>query len=315
MKKRICVAFLTLLMLLTMTACGGNSAESAPREPGGAAMDMAEVETEEVLMDGMSFGSAVSTTAKENAPYDDSAALPQKLIRTGRLELETTAFDESAQALADLVDAFGGYFENSSTTNRHSGARWGDYSIRVPAQRFEEFLNQAGVLCHETRREITQDDISESYYDTQGRLKTQQIKLERLQSLLAKAEAMEDIITIESAISETEWQIEQLSGTLRHYDNKVDYATVYITLNEVYKYSNVDEVPDSFGSRLGAAFGDGLRNFTDTLEDLAVSFAYNWIWWLLAAAAVIIIVRVVRKRGVKVPKLRRKNRDDKQNEN
>ena len=50
-----------------------------------------------------------------------------------------------------------------------------------------------------------------------------QIKLERLQKLLAQAENMEDIITIESAISETEWNIEDLSGTLRHYDALVDF--------------------------------------------------------------------------------------------
>ena len=63
----------------------------------------------------------------------------------------------------------------------------------------------------------TAENISERYYDTQSRLETAQIKLERLQELLKKAESMEDIITIESAISETEYEIEDLSGTMRHY--------------------------------------------------------------------------------------------------
>ena len=49
------------------------------------------------------------------------------------------------------------------------------------------------------------------YYDNEARLTTQRTKLERLQELLSKAEAMEDIITIESAISETELQIEYLT--------------------------------------------------------------------------------------------------------
>lgn len=54
---------------------------------------------------------------------------------------------------------------------------------------------------------------------------------------------MADIITIESAISETEQMIDSLSGTLQHYDAQVDYATVTISLQEVGKLSNVEEPP------------------------------------------------------------------------
>ena len=152
--------------------------------------------------------------------------------------------------------------------------------------------------------------MSEAYYDTEGRLKTQKIKLERLQDLLSKAEKMEDIITLESAISETEWNIENLSGTLRRYDSKVDYATVHVTMQEVYKLSNVEEVPDSFASRMASAFERGIENFIDTLEDIAVDLAYGWIWWVLFIAAVVIVVRVAKKKGPRVPKLRRRKKSE-----
>jgi len=102
-------------------------------------------------------------------------------------------------------------------------------------------------------------------------------------------------------------------GTLRHYDAKVDYATVHVTLREVYKLSNVEEVPDSFGQRLGAAFERGIENFVDTMEDIAVDLAYGWMWWLLIAAGVIIVVRVAKKktfRRPRLPKLGRKKKND-----
>ena len=54
---------------------------------------------------------------------------------------------------------------------------------------------------------------------------------------------MEDIITIESAISETEYEIERLSGTKRHYDALVDYATVTLELREVYRLSGTEDAP------------------------------------------------------------------------
>ena len=284
MKRKLFALTLALLLVLSLAACGGSkSAEFTAEAP---AADMAyPMEENEAYMGFDSGGTA------------GGGAYPigQKLIRTARLELETTSFEEAVQGLTELTEQMGGYFESSSVGKRSNG-RWAEYTVRIPAEKYQAFLDQAGELCHETWRDAQQEDISERYYDTEGRLKTQQIKLERLQALLAKAENMEDIITIESAISETEQMIDDLSGTLRHYDGQVDYATVSISLNEVYKLSNVEEVPDSFMSRLGKAFTGGWSDFTDGLENFAVALAYGWLWVLVLAVVVFAAVRVLRKR-------------------
>ena len=315
MKRRLLASFLMVMLLLSLTACGGGSASNSAAEE---TMDFAT--TESMVMDEAPMEMGYSEIAVEDTVEAESAAgnmgavvMGQKLIRTAWLELESTEFDEAAQALKDLTEEYGGYFENSSVANHKNGSRWGDYTIRVPAERFEAFLNQAGTLCHLTWQEVTQDDVSEVYYDTEGRLKTQEIKLERLQALLAKAEVMEDIITLESAISETEWQIENLSGTLRHYDGMVNYATVHVNLSEVYKLSNVEEVPDTFGQRMAAAFGDGWSSFLNGMENFAVALAYSWVWVIVLAAILMIVVRVVRKRQDRIMNLSKK-KDDKRDE-
>ena len=293
MKRRLFALTLALLLVLSLAACGGSkSAEFTAEAPAAdMAYPMAPTEAEEYL--GFDSGS----TATGGAAYPTG----QKLIRTARMELETTAFEEAVRGLTDLTEQMGGYFESSSVGKRSNG-RWAEYTVRVPAEKYQAFLDQAGELCHETWRDAQQEDISERYYDTEGRLKTQQIKLERLQALLAKAENMEDIITIESAISETEQMIDDLSGTLRHYDGQVDYATVSISLSEVYKLSNVEEVPDSFMSRLGKAFTGGLADFADGLENFAVALAYGWMWLLILVVVAVAVVRVLRKRRRKAKK-------------
>ena len=303
-KKRMLAALMALTAALTLTACGGSGMNKSASTAAG--MDIEAPMAVEEPAD-MSYGGGMA--------YQDSgesgAVQGQKLIRRAELTLETTSFDEALKGLAELTERMGGYYEASSVGQRGAGYRWADYTVRVPAERYEDFLNQAGELCHETWRSATQEDVSEAYYDTAGRLKTQQIKLERLQELLGRAEAMEDIITIENAISETEQRIDQLSGTLQHYDALVDYATVNISLSEVYKLSNVEETPDSFASRLGQSFSNGVSDFLDSLEDLAVAFAYSWMWWLLLAAAVAVVVRLVRRRGKGFRfSLRRKKQDD-----
>ena len=289
MKRRPFALTLALVLVLSLAACGGSKSMEFTAEAPSAAADMAYPVETEMAEEYLGFDSG--STATGGAAYPTG----QKLIRTARMELETTAFEEAVRGLTDLTEQMGGYFESSSVGKRSNG-RWAEYTVRVPAEKYQAFLDQAGELCHETWRDAQQEDISERYYDAEGRLKTQQIKLERLQALLAKAEKMEDIITIESAISETEQTIDDLSGTLRRYDGKVDYATVYITLSEVYKLSTVEEVPDSFGTRLGTAFSQGLANFVDGLENLAVALAYGWLWVLVLAVVVFAAVRVLRKR-------------------
>ena len=223
------------------------------------------------------------------------------MIHRAELELETTDFDQAVADLAELTERMGGYYESSTVADRGSDYRWANYTIRVPADQYGAFLDQAGTLCHETWRNTTQDDVSEAYYDVQGRLTTQRVKLERLQALLEQAENMEDIITIESAISETQESIDRLSGSLQHYDSMVDYATVYITLNEVYQLSTVQQTPAGFAQRLGNAFAGGWRGFLTGMESLMVALAYGWMWILLLAVIVVVVLRLRRRQGLKLP--------------
>ena len=295
MKKRIGAVLLSLAVILALlAACGGGSDVSNSYAGGGSAAladappaDMEEPQASEY---GFTAESAPVGGAEEDVLRD------AKMIRTANLEMETTAFDEAVEGLGRLTKEMGGYYGNSALRTGGSGYRLADYTVRVPAKNYDEFLSRAGALCNLTWRSESAENVTEAYYDTAGRLKTQQIKLERLQELLSRAEAMEDIITIESAISETEYQIESLSGTLRHYDALVDYATVSVNLQEVYKLSDVEEAPNSFGARMGSAFTAGWAAFAAGMENLAVGLAYIWMWLLALAVIVAAVTAVLRRR-------------------
>jgi len=289
MKKRWMLAMVLAISLLAgCGAAGGNTSMSAA--------DAAESTTMEAP------GAEPGAFDTGGGTVPERKDRGEKLIYTAELQMETTAFDEAAEAIRDLTADSGGYFQSSSVSSWGSGYRSARYTIRVPAEAYAAFLEQVGALCHVLDRQEYTDNVTEAYYDTDGRLKTQQTKLERLQALLAKAETMEDIITIESAISETEAQIESLAGELRHYDALVDYATVTISLEEVYKLSNVEEPATGFFSRLGSAFVSGFQGFLNGLEDLAVALAYGWTWLVILALIAVLVVRRLRKRRKDVQK-------------
>lgn len=308
--KRMVSLLLALVLALVLAGCGASKAA------GGASDSMAASEPEA----GYWSNNSKSDDSYDEDGYDadgtpasDPASRPVKMIYNGYMEMQTQDFDAAASGIEALVRELGGYFQQSSVSNRGSSSyRYGSYTIRIPAAQFEAFFQRAGQLCHVTYTNTTADDVSESYYDTEARLETARIKLERLQQLLAKATSMEDIITIESAISETEWDIENLSGTLRHYDALVDYATVNVELSEVYQLSGQDKAVTTFGGRLGQSFVNGLRAVGSALEDFAVWLAYSWVWLAVIAAAAVIVIRIVRRRGGGKKKLLQKGKAQKE---
>ena len=310
--KRIVSLLLTLVLILLLAGCGGNAtARDSPAQA--ADSDSGGYFQQSSTSNGSGgYSKAYDDAAEPGAMEAENGGAaqtdkPAKRIYTGYMEMQTQDFDTAASGIDALVEELGGYFQQSSTSNRSSGYRYGSYIIRVPAEQFETFFQKAGALCHVTYSNANTDDVSESYYDTEARLETARIKLDRLQELLAKATSMEDIITIESAISETEWDIENLSGTLRHYDALVDYATIDVELSEVYKLSGQDEAVTTFGGRLGQSFVNGLKAVGNALEDFAVWLAYSWFWLLVIAAVIVVVVRIVRRKsGGKKFSLKRK---------
>lgn len=296
--KRCLTLLLALVLAFSLAACGAKYAGSEPMTGDYNGYESAKEDYDfSATDDEAEDAGAWNGDGQVGSGIDKSLSeRGVKMIYSAHIEMQTLSYEQAVEDIAALVERSGAYFEQKNFSNYSSGYRHASYTVRVPAEQFADFCAQVGTLCHVTWQDDSAENISEQYYDTQSRLETAQIKLARLQELLKKAENMEDIITIESAISDTELEIERLTGTLRQYDALVDYATVYLSLQEVYQLSNVEEPATSFASRMGAAFASGWRGFVGALESLAVALAYGWVWLLLLAAVGTVAGRLLWKR-------------------
>lgn len=305
--KRMGTRLLPVLLcaLLTLTACGGgSSSKSAASRP--ADNNMVSTDSAPQAPAEGEYGWALDGGTDMPEPAESGGGLPAgvKIICTADVDLETKEFDQASQALDEAVKELGGWFESRSLYQGGSYRRL-SCTIRVPAEQFEPLLERAGEAAHMVSRDAYSEDVSEAYYDSEARLTTQRTKLERLQTLLAQAATMEDIIALESALSETELQIEYLTGSLRRYDSLVGYSTVNLQLREVYRLSTDEETPMTFGERLGSAFSTGLQRGRDNMEELVIGLAANWMTLLLLAAViaggVLGLRRLGRRRRKAVP--------------
>lgn len=296
-KKRL--ALCLALMMLCCSACAGGSSGNTDAgdtassaggaveygNSGGTGMDME-------LYEPAAPGESQSVSAAEEdesygSVYQNSST---KLIRRAELSIQTTQFDQAAEALQTLVEQCGGYFEQSSVyggSYRDANARRnGEYVVRIPAEQYEKFLSASGNLGYVTQLTESSEDVGEQYYDTESRLKTQRTKQERLLALLEKAENMEDIISLENALSEVEYQIEQYTSTLNRYDALIGFSTFNIYLNEVSKVTQEVGEADSLGKRMAAGFRSSLEGLAEGSQELLVWVSYNVIVLAVLVVAV-----------------------------
>ena len=173
-------------------------------------------------------------TAGRRAPIPPTAAL-RIFPLCGRTPSSSCAprdFDAASPDLEKLTAETGGYIESSSLSG-DKGSRSAYYTLRIPQEKFETFYAQLGDRAHVVYSSRSSEDITEQYTDIETRLATLQTKHERLLALLDQAGKMEDIISLENALADCEYEIDSLTGSKRHYDDLVGFSTFYVDLEEV----------------------------------------------------------------------------------
>lgn len=317
--KKIIVIALIIMMTLVMGACGGSrsdsdagtaedskgtgydgfgsyyAADSEVANEAGMALDVPESSQEQGRSGSIGIGLPASFN-KENV----------KLIFSADMYVQTLDFAEAEKGLYSLVEKAGGYFEyisqdNGNWYNDDNSYKFASYTVRVPSDKFQEFINSVSAGMHVVNMSQNAQDVGQAYFDTERRLETLKNKHDRLEELLSNATSMTDIIELESALSDTEYQIEQYTSDLQRYDSLIDYSTVTVSIEKVSEYATGISEELSFWQRLGRSVKQGVADFGWWLGDLVNWIGYHIIQIVILAAIIIAFARfhlIQRIRGL-----------------
>lgn len=333
---------LAIIMVILLSACSASKtsenqflgldfAEAPMSAPAASApevmydREMGEIEMTGAAAQDSGFGTdtTANTSMITGKQPDVSLTDPnRKLIYTASLNVETLSFEESISNLESLCASFQGFIENSSIsgmsiTTRGKQFRNANYTFRIPSKRYNEFVSSIGTIGNLTNKSQYTEDISSSYYDVESRLKVLEMRRDRLFDLLEKETSSKAIIEFENSLSETLYEIEQMTGTLKRYDSLVDYSTVNVYLNEVEAYTEITEykpAPQTVGERIKSAFGSSAEDIGNFLVDVFVFLVGNILYVLICIAVITVCVIIVRKNTKHMRKIKQKPTETKEND-
>lgn len=218
----------------------------------------------------------------------------RKLVRTVYLTAETEDFDTLLQNIAQQVSQAGGYAENreiyQGSAYQSSPSRTAQLTLRIPSQSLTDFVSQVGTMANIVSSTETAEDITLTYTDTESRLTALEVEQERLLELLAEAQTTQDLLEIESRLTDVRYALENAQSTLRLYDSLVDYSTVHLSIQEVQQLTPA-QASDVWG-RISQGFQQNLRSlgrFFTGLFVLLTAGAPIWVPLALVVAAVVLL--------------------------
>ena len=308
MKKRLAPALLALLIAgsAVIAGCGGASSQSTAPYDAPAAADQAYDYTaarEEA-------GGAYMSEELLSGSSAQVSLSDRKIIKNIYLSLETQEFDTAISEIRALVERMGGYVESSDITGtslRDKGqysTRYASFTARIPAEKLNSTVDELGSLCNIRNRSENVSDITDTYFDVDGRLNSLRVQEERLLSMMEQAEKLEDMITIESALADVRYEIESLTGQLNRMDSQVSYSTLNIDLSEVVEYTEQRIQPKTFGERVAETFADSLAFIRRFGQELVLFVVAALPVLVVYGGIVLIIVLIIRA----IVKARRKKR-------
>lgn len=240
-----------------------------------------------------------------------------KIIRTFFMDVETQEFDSLVTRIDSEISRLGGYVESSKVSGKRyydEGARNGNIVARVPSDKVDEFVNTVGENANVVDSQESSKNVSLDYIDAESRIKALEIEQERLYAILEKEIKLENIITLESRLSDIRYELQNYESKLRYYDNQVAYSTVTMSIQEVEKLTPVAEIKQSVGSRIKNGFSDTIYHISEGFKNFFVWFIVNLpyllIWAVIIAGVVLIIRRYLRK-----GRLNRPNQPNRMNKN
>ncbi|MEV0801786.1 DUF4349 domain-containing protein [Kribbella sp. NPDC050281] len=235
------VVGMAALGVVLLAGCGGNSNEStaegvsgpAQRQDGGSGASAGD------------SGKVAEGESSNGAPKAQAQpSVTRAIIKTGSLTVEADDVNGQRQKAITVVTALRGQVASEDTGSNADGKiTQANLVLKVPTASYETAIQRLSDLGKRVQIHQESADVTEQVVDVESRINSQRASLDRMRTLLAKANTIGEIVSVETELTRREADLESLLAKQKNLSLQTELATLTLTLTEKGK-APVAEDPD-----------------------------------------------------------------------
>jgi hypothetical protein len=218
----------------------------------------------------------------------------RKLTKTASMtsKIERGAFDDAATSLKNIVTATDSYILQENVQINGKGEKvykYGSYTLKVDTAKYESIVAELKTIGEVTAFNENTQDITGQYNNAEINLGVEKTRLARYEQMYAEATKIEDKINLNDRIFDQERTIKYLEDKIKNLDNKVDYTTISVSLQE--------EQPNYYDVAF-VKFSTLVRNLVSSLNAL-LHFMFIVLPWAIVLGIGLFIWNMITKKKKK----------------
>ncbi|MDH2414770.1 DUF4349 domain-containing protein [Nocardioides sp. CER19] len=262
---RVAAALAVPLLLLagcssgSSGSSGGSSSDSAAQKSASGSRQLGETAS------GAAGAPASVPQAADVASQTGAAPVVEQasIISTGSVSLTAPDVAQARIAVEHVADTYAGQVTDQETaTADDKKMGFARLVLRVPSRSFDDAMGDLEKAATLVDSKTTSTDVSTQVIDVDERVKSARASIDRITTLLSRAEKIGDIMAIESQLSAREADLNSLLRQQAHLADQTSLSTISVSIDRPAAVHHTRTVPGRTGFMAGLEGGwDALRAF------------------------------------------------------
>jgi hypothetical protein len=265
----------------------------------------AEIAPPVEMTEGMSVEGGAPAMPEEMALADKAATTTtptdRQVVRTGYVSMRV---DDVAKGVFDvhaLVRKRNGLI-SSEDTQSSGDSTYSTITAQIPADGLDAFIADVSALGTVDSVNINAQDVTTQVVDLDARIAALSASIDRMTQLMAQASRIEDLLAIETQLSQRQSELDSLTAQRTWLGEQVAMSTITVSLSPMTQIADVDAPGFLSGLQSGWAA------FVSVIMVAITAFGF-FLPFLLVLAVIAIPVAIVAVRQARRHRRQRANVD------
>ncbi len=240
--KRLTLIFLSLLLLPVLAACSASTEKGTGAALNGSTPSYTYTYSPSPPVTAPSQGKGDYLTTVTSTPVPtiilpgqetvDTSTVDRMIVRNGSISLLVEDIPLALDKISQMASTLKGYVVSSQSW-REDERYYGSVSIRVPAEEFDNVMQQLAAMAVEVKTQSSStQDVTSEYVDLSSKLKNLEAAEQQLLAIMKQATDIKDVLAVQNELTNVRSQIEQIKGRMQYLERTSATSLITVSLEQ-----------------------------------------------------------------------------------